>query len=199
VGVGLDPPFAIGQRALKVERLLWDCMPLVEDGVEDVDVIAISHPHYYTAMAETAERLDARILLHEADREWVQRPSDRIDFWSGERLPISDRLELVHLGGHFAGGTVCLWRDGRDGRGALLSGDIVQVVADRDWVTFMWSYPNSIPLPPQEVTRMRAVLETLDFDRVYGAWWDTIVADDAKAKVLRSADRYVDAVTNGRR
>jgi hypothetical protein len=46
---------------------------------------------------------------------------------------------------------------------------------------------------------MRAVLETLDFDRVYGAWWDTVVRDDAKAKVLRSADRYVDAVTNGRR
>jgi hypothetical protein len=162
-------------------------------------VIAISHPHYYTAMVETAERLDARILLHEADREWVQRPSARIDFWSGDRLRVSDGLELVHLGGHFAGGAVCLWRDGSDGRGVLLSGDIVQVVADRDWVSFMWSYPNSIPLPPQEVERMRAVLETLDFDRVYGAWWDTVVPDDAKAKVLRSADRYVDAVTNGRR
>ncbi|MGE5691654.1 MAG: hypothetical protein ACM33B_13960 [Pseudomonadota bacterium] len=178
--------------------MLWDCLPLVEEAVEDVDVIAISHPHYYTAMVETAERLDARVLLHEADRAWVMRPSPRIEHWSGERLRLSDALELVHLGGHYAGATVCHWRDGRSGRGALLSGDIVHVVADRDWVTFMWSYPNMIPLPAHEVSRMRAVLDTLAFDRVYGAWWDTVVTEDAKAKVLRSADRYVDAVTTGR-
>jgi hypothetical protein len=80
------------------------------------------------------------------------------------------------------------------GGGALLSGDIVQVVADRDWVSFMYSYPNLIPLPASEVARMRDVLETLAYDRVYGAWWPTIVADDAKAKVRRSAARYLDAL-----
>jgi hypothetical protein len=29
---------------------------------------------------------------------------------------------------------------------------------------------------------------------VYGAWWDAVVPDDARAKVLRSADRYVRAL-----
>jgi hypothetical protein len=38
------------------------------------------------------------------------------------------------------------------------------------------------------------VLETLAFDRIYGAWWDAIVPDDARAKALRSADRYLDAL-----
>jgi hypothetical protein len=77
----------------------------------------------------------------------------------------------------------------------LLSGDIVQVVSDRDWVSFMYSYPNLIPLPAAEIERMRGILEALEFDRVYGAWWDRVVAEDAKAKVLRSADRYVAALS----
>ena len=46
----------------------------------------------------------------------------------------------------------------RRGRGALLSGDIVQVIDDRDWVSFMWSYPNLIPLPAREVARFREVI-----------------------------------------
>jgi glyoxylase-like metal-dependent hydrolase (beta-lactamase superfamily II) len=201
-GIGTDPSFAIGQRALLVDGLLWDCITLLDDetaaAVGDlggISTIAISHPHYYAGMVEWAERFGARVLLHEADRRWVMRPSERIDFWSGERRELANGLELVRLGGHFDGGTVCVWRDGADGRGALLSGDIVQVVSDRDWVSFMYSYPNLIPLPASEITRMRATLETLEFERVYGAWWDRIVAEDAKAKVLRSADRYVAALS----
>jgi glyoxylase-like metal-dependent hydrolase (beta-lactamase superfamily II) len=196
-GIGTEPSFAIGQRALLVEGLLWDCITLLDEQTASeverlggIDTIAISHPHYYSGMVEWAERFDARILLHEADREWVMRPSERIEFWSGERRRVSDELELICLGGHFAGGTVCLWRDGR----ALLSGDIVQVVADRDWVSFMYSYPNLIPLPAREVERMRAIIETLEFDRVYGAWWDRVVTEDAKTKVLRSAARYLAAL-----
>jgi hypothetical protein len=200
VGVGVEPSFAIGPRALHVESLLWDCVPLVVDpGVEGIETIAISHPHYYTTMVDWAERFDARVLLHEADREWVMRPSPRIEYWSGERRTISDALELVRLGGHFAGGTVGLWRDGADGRGVLLSGDILQVVSDRNWVSFMWSYPNLIPLPAGEIDRIRAVVESLDFDRIYGAWWDRVIETDAKEKVLRSANRYVDAITHRRR
>jgi len=200
-GIGTEPSFAIGQRALLVDGLLWDCITLLDEAtVAAVEVaggirtIAISHPHYYSAMVEWAERFEAGVLLHEADREWVMRPSERIEFWSGERRHVADGLELVRLGGHFAGGTVCLWKAGSGGKGALLSGDIVQVVSDRDWVSFMYSYPNLIPLPAREVERIRGTVDQLEFDRVYGAWWDRAVAEDAKAKVLRSADRYVAAM-----
>jgi hypothetical protein len=202
-GIGTDPSFAIGQRALLVDGLLWDCITLLDDATAGaveaaggIHTIAISHPHYYSAMVEWAERFDARILLHEADREWVMRHSDRIDFWSGDRRAVSNELELVRLGGHFDGGTVCLWRAGAERQGALLSGDIVQVVADRNWVSFMYSSPNLIPLPVSEIERIRGVIETLAFDRVYGAWWDTILGEDAKAKVLRSADRYLSALAD---
>src|SRR6266571_3651646 len=128
-GIGTEPSFAIGQRALLVDGLLWDCITLLDEATVaavraagGIGTIAISHPHYYSAMVEWAERFDARVLLHEADREWVMRPSDRIEFWSGERKEISTELELVRLGGHFEGGTVCVLRSGVDGRGALLSG-----------------------------------------------------------------------------
>jgi hypothetical protein len=201
LGIGTEPSFAIGQRALLVDGLLWDCVTLLDEATAEavergggIHTIAISHSHYYSAMVEWADRFDARLLLHEDDRQWVMRPSDRIEHWSGERRTVSDELELFRLGGHFEGGTVCLWRAGAGGEGALLSGDIVQVVADRNWVSFMYSYPNIIPLPAREIARIRGIVETLTFDRVYGAWWDTIVAEDAKRKVLASADRYVAAL-----
>ena len=200
VGIGVEPSFAIGQRALLGGGLLWDCLSLVGDAAEvvesagGIDSIAISHPHYYGAMVEWAERFDARILLHEADRRHIMRWSERIELWSGERYAIDDERELIRLGGHFAGGTVCHWRGGAGGRGALLAGDIVQVVADRDWVSFMYSYPNLIPLPAREVERIRSVLETLQFDRIYGAWWGSIVSADARAKAVRSAERYLAAL-----
>jgi hypothetical protein len=190
-GIGTEPSFAIGQRALVADGVMWDCVTLVDDSLDGrgIHTIAISHPHYYSAMVEWAERLDARVLLHEADAEHVQRPSERIELWSGERTRADEGVELVRLGGHFAGGTVALWN------GALLSGDIVQVVPDRGWASFMWSYPNLIPLPASEVERMRGVLETLEFDRVYGAWWDRVIPEDGKASVLRSADRYLAALS----
>ena len=193
VGIGTEPSFAIGQRALLADGVLWDCITLIDDATAEragpIDAIAISHPHYYSAMVAWAERFDAAILLHESDREHVMRPSERIEFWSGERYRLGPTHELIRLGGHFAGGTVCLWK------GALLSGDIVQVLPDRGWFSFMYSYPNLIPLPAAEIERIRDVLETVEFDRVYGAWWDRVVLEDAKAGVLRSADRYLAALS----
>jgi hypothetical protein len=203
VGVGMEPKFAIGQRALLVEDILWDCVPLVDKTIAaaveargGITTVAISHPHYYSGMVEWAELFDARIVLHEADQEWVMRPSDRVEFWSGDRLALSRTLELHRLGGHFPGGTVCLWRQGAGGAGALLGGDILQVVSDRDWVSFMWSYPNLIPLPATEVAGIAAHVAELEFDRLYGAWWDSLVDGDAKAKVARSAARYIDALSH---
>jgi hypothetical protein len=202
LGIGVEPSFGIGQRALLVERVLWDCVSLLDEPTTElisarggIETIAISHPHFYTAMVEWAERFDARVLLHADDRDWVMRPSPRISFWEGERCEVSEALTLVRIGGHFPGATACLWHRGAGGAGALLSGDIPQVVQDRDWVSFMYSYPNLIPLPAREVERIRGVLSELRFDRVYGGWWERVVETDAHAKVLRSADRYLRALS----
>jgi glyoxylase-like metal-dependent hydrolase (beta-lactamase superfamily II) len=122
------------------------------------------------------------------------RPDDRLVFWDGDTRVLEPGVTLLRLGGHFAGGTVLHWADGQERRGALLSGDIVQVVQDRRWVSFMRSYPNLIPLPAATVQRMVAALEPYPFERLYGAWYERLVASDAKAAVERSAQRYARAL-----
>ena len=82
------------------------------------------------------------------------------------------------------------WRDGAGGAGALLSGDIVQVIPDHTHVGFMYSYPNLIPLPEASVAHIAEALEPYAFDVIYGAWWERLVRRDAKAIVRRSAERY---------
>lgn len=204
-GIGMEPSFAIGQRALLVTHpdgnVLWDCIPLVDDGlvqilegVGGVSAIAISHPHFYTSMVEWSRAFHCPIYLHAADREWVLRPDPAIEFWEGEAKELGRGLTLIRCGGHFEGGTVLHWPEGAGGEGAILSGDTLQVVQDRRWVSFMRSYPNLIPLPVSTVRRIVAAVEPYPFDRVYGGWWGKVVATDAKAAVRRSAERYIRAI-----
>ena len=101
-------------------------------------------------MVEWAHRFDCPVLLHEDDREWVMRPDPSIGFWSRRDARARRRADAARLGGHFAGGTV-LHREG-----ILLSGDIVQVIPDRAHVSFMYSYPNLIPLPEETIRRIVA-------------------------------------------
>jgi hypothetical protein len=205
IGIGCEPKFAIGQRALLVQaasgNFLWDCTAFLDDALIDaVDElggltgIAISHPHYYTTVVEWAHAFDVPVYLHENDREWLGRPDPAIEWWSGQSKHVADDLELINLGVHFAGGTVLHWPDGENGAGALLSGDIVQVIPDRTHVGFMYSYPNLIPLNAQAVRGIVAAVEPYSFDRLYPAWSGKIVAKDAKAAVQRSADRYIEHI-----
>ena len=71
-----------------------------------------------------------------------------IQFWAGERKQLAPGVTLIRCGGHFPGGTILHWRERADGRGALLTGDILQVTPDR-MVSFMFSYPNLMPLSAQ--------------------------------------------------
>jgi len=202
LGIGTEPEFAIGQRALLLQspggNLLWDCISLLDDEtIAEVNArggiraIAISHPHFYSSMIEWAERFDAQVFLHAADREWVMRKNRRIQFWEGTILSLWDDLTLINCGGHFEGGTVLHWSAGADGDGALLTGDIITVVQNRRYVSFMRSYPNLIPLGALAIRGIVKKIEPFPFDHIYGGWWQTNVLTDAKAAVVRSAERYV--------
>jgi glyoxylase-like metal-dependent hydrolase (beta-lactamase superfamily II) len=207
IGIGTVPQFCIGQRALIVRtpqgNVLWDCITLLDDATREIvkglgglAAIAISHPHYYTTMAEWSEAFGSvPIYLHDDDRQWVTRPSETIRFWTGDTKQIADGLTLIRTGGHFAGGTVAHWRSGSSGKGALLTGDIVMVIPDRGYVSFMRSYPNLIPLSGPSVRRLGDLLEPYDYDAIYGAFLDRNILKDAKNVVRRSVARYVDAVT----
>ena len=59
----------------------------------------------------------------------------------------------------------------------------------------MYSYPNLIPHNSPTVRRIVSALEPFTYERIYGAWWQSIVENDAKAAVHRSAERYLRAIS----
>jgi hypothetical protein len=206
VGIGTAPSFAIGQRALLVQspagNVLWDCISLLDEFTEKlvnelggIAAIAISHPHYYSSLAEWSSAFNAPVYLHAGDRRHVMRKANSIVYWEGDELELHDGMRLINSGGHFDGGTVLHVPFLADHRSALLTGDIIQVIPDRNFVGFMYSYPNLIPLPAKSVERIATSVSGLEFDRIYGAWWDRLIPTGAKENVARSAERYVKAIS----
>jgi hypothetical protein len=206
-GIGTTPQIAIGQRALFIPQpgggVLWDCTPLVTGEAVDfinshggLRAIAISHPHFYSSMIDWSAALGGvPIHLHEANRDFVMRPSDRISYWQSESLDLGQGLTLARCGGHFEGSSVLHWASGAGGDGVLMTGDTIMVVPDTRWMSFMYSYPNLIPLPAREVRRIAACVESFRFERIYAAWWDRVCRENAKARLAASVERYLAAIT----
>ena len=168
-GIGVDPGFAIGQRALFVREARW---------LRDVGLHPAGHARgggacplarrpegdcgFASALLWRGRRLErgvrwrADLSAWRRSRQWVTRPHPAIVPWTGDSHRISDDILLVRTGGHFAGGTILHWRAGAEGRGALLTGDVAMVAMDRRSLSFMYSFPNYIPLNAASVRRHRA-------------------------------------------
>ncbi|ALN93906.1 MBL fold metallo-hydrolase [Lysobacter gummosus] len=208
LGIGLSPDFAINQRMVYLQtgagNILWESLALVTDEAVaalrargGVDLIAISHPHFYASMVEWSQALGGvPIYVHEADREWVQRPSPLIRYWSGDELVLSDDVSLIRCGGHFTGSTALHWRRGGERGDALFPGDALQVVSDRRHVTFMYSYPNYIPMKPADVRAMRERVARYAFEDVYGYTWGRNIIGGGREAVDASFDRYFKAIAD---
>ena len=205
-GIGCVPAFAINQRALLLQspagNVLWDCIALIDDtAIAEVKkrgglkAIAISHPHYYSTMVEWSDAFGGvPIFIHEAERDWVRRPGPNVQLWSGETHRLNREMTLIRCGGHFPGGQVLHWSAAMGGKGALFTGDIAMVAQDRRHVSFMYSFPNYIPLNRTAVERIAAALAPFEYDAVFGAWWNQNIAAGAKAGVARSVERYLKAI-----
>jgi glyoxylase-like metal-dependent hydrolase (beta-lactamase superfamily II) len=196
------PEFAIGQRAFLLQtrkgKLLWDCVSYFDqdtkkqvENLGGLDVIAISHPHYYSAMAEWSEGFGGiPIYIHELDRRWVVNSAPNIKFWKGESVSPIEGVTLVNLGGHFDGGTVLHYEK------LVLAGDIITVVQDRRWASFMYSYPNLIPLPKSKILQIKERIGKFSFDSLYSAFEGKEILQDADGAVKRSAERYIRRITD---
>ena len=92
---------------------------------------------------------DIPIYVHEADRRVGPGPDRRV---LGRRRAARScpagpwSTPAVH----FAGGTVLHWAAAPTGAARSCTGDIVMVVMDRRYVSFMYSYPNLIPEHPDD-------------------------------------------------
>jgi glyoxylase-like metal-dependent hydrolase (beta-lactamase superfamily II) len=137
---------------------------------------------------------DIPIYLHEADRQWVLRDDRAIVYWGGGSLEVAPGISLIHCGGHFAGSTVLHWAEGADGLGALLTGDSIMVAQDRRTVSFMYSYPNLIPLDGAAVERIVEAVAPFEFEQIYGGWTGKNVLEAAGPALRYSARRYLRAI-----
>ena len=203
IGIGTSPQIGIGQRALLVRtphgNVLWDCISLIDDAIVEIidalgriKAIAISHPHYYTSMVDWSAAFGGiPVYLHAADKSWIMRSAPCLKLWSGETKELLPGLRLIRVGGHFDGGTVMHWAQGAGNKGALLSGDLLQVTQDRKFVSFMWSYPNFIPLGEKAVSAIAKRLEPWTYEVIYGAFWDRFIAKDGTKVTEKSVARHI--------
>jgi glyoxylase-like metal-dependent hydrolase (beta-lactamase superfamily II) len=206
IGIGTQPKFAIGQRALLLctpeGNILWDCISLIDDatvtlinGLGGLRAIAISHPHFYTTLVEWSRAFgNVPVYLHADDSKWVMRPDGCIKFWEGETFEPLKGVSLIRGGGHFPGGSMLHWAAGANGKGVVCAADIATVNLDRKSFTFMRSYPNNIPLSEAAVRRIGAALMPLPFDRVYSHHFERVIASGAKQILQHSVERYVAAI-----
>ena len=202
----IEPRFGIGQRAFLIQtsegNVLWDCVSLLDDATTShirslggLKAICISHPHYYTSLVEWSQAFEnAPVYLHRDDAQWVMRPDSCIKFWDGERKALPAGMTLIRCGGHFDGACVLHWPDASAGKGAILTADTIQVVPDRKSVSFMYSYPNFVPVNASAVERIVAAVEPFAFDRFYGAFPQLTIFTGAREVLDRSARRYVRAI-----
>ena len=208
--IGLGAGFAIGQRAILVRtpggNILWDCVSTLNDAtvtmimaLGGISAIAISHPHFYTAMGAWSRAFgNAPIHLNAADKDWIMNPNPAVKLWQGDTLKLWDGVTLVRCGGHFPGGTVMHYAGGAGGKGIVCAGDVLSVTTDRKWVSFMRSYPNFIPLSAGEVEHIGAALKDFSFETIYGHYFDRVIAKDAKTVLEKSVERYVSAIKGTR-
>jgi Metallo-beta-lactamase superfamily len=202
IGIGTEPHFAIGQRAVLIEtpngNVLWDCIAFLDDATiaaikarGGLKAIAISHPHFYTANGEWSRVFDAPVYLHAADRKWVLNPHAGIKYWDGDTHELMLGVTLIRCGGHFPGAAVLHYANGAGGRGIVCSGDTLTVATDRKWLTFMRSYPNFIPCSAKEVEAIGRAMAPFEFETLYGHYFDRVIKPNAKSVLEKSVARYL--------
>lgn len=202
-----DPGFAIGQQAYLIQtpegNVLWDCISFIDDETIQavnarggVSAIAVSHPHFYSSIGEWSAAFGGvPVYLHKSDSPHVMNRIPAIRFWSGETQRLNSQVQLIRCGGHFDGSTVLHWSRGADGKGAVFTADTLYVASDSRYVSFMYSYPNYLPLPPSKVRQIASALQPVPFDRLYGGWHGKIMRTGAHEAVQRSAERYIKLIT----
>ncbi|KAK7757785.1 hypothetical protein SLS62_000163 [Diatrype stigma] len=209
ISIFTEPQFAIGQRAFLLcagpVNILWDCITYIDDAtvkrIKDlggISAIAISHPHYYSSSLVWAEAFNCKVYLSLEDKSFLMRTGPAHVLFKGQQLELpSDEFVVAKVGGHFPGSSVLWWKSERK----LFISDSISVVPSGVYhenrpnytasFTFMWSYPNMIPLPPDAVYDIWKAVADFDFEDTHGAFWGKDTRGRSKERVLQSAQLFV--------
>lgn len=209
-GICTAPPFGIGPEVFLIQskagNVLWDCLACLDQrtieqiqALGGLSAIVISHPHMFGSVVEWSHTLgNVPVFTHEDNRVFMPRPDPVIRWWQGESYAVNSDLTVIRCGGHFPGSSVLHWKSGAGGKGALFTGDTILPVEDRRWVSFMYSYPNLIPISRPAVEKIVNAISSIEFDSIYGGpmygscGGRPILQAGAKEAVLRSAARYIE-------
>ncbi|SEO44246.1 MBL fold metallo-hydrolase [Mucilaginibacter sp. OK283] len=193
------PAFGIGQRAHLLitpgGNILWDCISNIDqetiaevNKLGGIKAIALSHPHYFTTIVEWSKAFgNAPVYINALDEEWLCRRDAPLHLWEKQEITLWDDIKLICSGGHFPGGSV-LYSPQNDG--LLLVGDVIQVSPDLKSVSFMYSYPNLIPLSKKDILQIQQSVSHLKYQAMYGAFGRYILKG-AMAVMDFSVSRYL--------
>ncbi|MEJ7680840.1 MAG: MBL fold metallo-hydrolase [Segetibacter sp.] len=194
------PSFAIGQRAHLVissgGNILWDCITNLDDSTINlinalggIKAIAISHPHYFSTIAAWSKAFGhIPVYIHQFDEKWLECIPVNLQLWSEKELSLWDDIKLIKCGGHFPGASVMYTPLNN---GSLFVGDTIQVAPDLKTVSFMYSYPNMIPLPKAEILQIQDAVNAIKYENIYGAF-GRYIKSNAMDAMKFSVKRYLE-------
>lgn len=212
VGIGQTPWLILTEKGI----VIWDCSAYFTvdlfNSIKQLSslyqvpivAIAISHPHFYTTSLTWAKALQTKLYISNLDKRWYQRDHDskHINFFKSSQIEIIPGITMIRCGGHFDGSCVLHWDrkiakcpkglgTGKKETGVIFCSDTFAPASDRKQITFMWSYPNFIPLPPKDIVQIWKSVQQFEFDDILGAWPGKYIYGDARQKVLKSAKNFV--------
>ena len=202
LGIGVSPPFAIGQRALLVRtpdgNVLWDCDPAARRAARGSDrrrsaasPRSACPTRTSTAPTSTSPTPSTRAILHPAGRRAV------------DPAPVAAHRAVRRRGRARARRDAGPHRRAlRRGRGAALAGGLGRPRRaahrrhdHRRPGPRVGQLHVELPQPHPAGRRHRAHIADrvapFRFDRIYGGWWGRVVLTDGPGAVRRSAERYV--------
>lgn len=222
VGIGQTPIVIVTQHGIVIwdccALLTPELFVALKGLMKQHDVpllgMAISHPHFYTTALTWAKALETKIFVSHLDRQWWMRKADpdalekHLVFYQSSQHRLASGITIVRCGGHFDGSAVLHWDrtlapappsiasqavdEQIPSTGAVFCADTFAPGMDRKTITFLWSYPNFIPLPPSSVLQIWKAVRPFAFDDIIGGWPGRYVHGKARAHLLASAKQFVE-------
>ncbi|KAI5812215.1 beta-lactamase-like protein [Pyronema omphalodes] len=212
------PKFGIGQRCFFLKtpsgNIIFDLIAFLDAPTVDfinshggVKAIIISHPHYYTTHRAWSEVFNCPIYVAPEDKEWLSFDTEEqgasYSWLNQQHQEILPGVTAVKVGGHFPG-SLCLHiagsLAGENSEGRLLIADsLVTVPSARGpyehppkgvaSYSFMWSIPNMIPMPVEDIRNIGRALEPYSFNWTHGAFPGLdVTGTDVKQRVRDSIE-----------
>ncbi|KAF1944054.1 hypothetical protein EJ02DRAFT_372141 [Clathrospora elynae] len=196
----------IGQRCILLQtqhgNVIWDLVAFLDEATIDfinekggLEAIVISHPHFYTTHMEWAKVFRCPVYVSNDDAEWLNRKdSEGVRKLVGGVTKIEEvrgDVTMIQAGGHFDGSCVLLWEKKLFIADTMMSApsgfNNAKRLPDTTTYSFMWSYPNMIPLSPSAIHGIWKALKPFDFNTTYGGFaGQNVSRPDLKKQVLES-------------